>query len=290
MVLSKIDIFPLLRICFHHQFNITAFLRGGAAVLESNKPLIGIALSGGAARGIAHIAALETLEQAGIPIYALAGTSVGSMVGALYASGIPLMEIRRILLGVKWKNVLKLVVPKLGLVSSEGIYEFMDSILKGKKFSTLQMPFAAVATDLRNGEKVTITTGSVARAVQASCSLPIIFTPTEINKHTLIDGGFSSQIPVRSVREELGAKKVIAVDVNYQAIETDEFDNIMKIATHLSALWASRNARVEEKLADVVIQVSARGIALYDLSKSKELLSRGKKATEEKLPEIKALL
>ncbi len=290
MVLSKIDIFPLLRICFHHQFNITAFLRGGAAVLESNKPLIGVALSGGAVRGIAHIAALETLEQEGIPIYALAGTSVGSMVGALYASGIPLMEIRRILLGVKWKNVLKLVVPKLGLVSSEGIYEFMDSILKGKKFSTLQMPFAAVATDLRNGEKVTITTGSVARAVQASCSLPIIFTPTEINKHTLIDGGFSSQIPVRSVREELGAKKVIAVDVNYQAIESDEFDNIMKIATHLSALWASRNARVEEKLADVVIQVSARGIALYDLSKSKELLSRGKKATEEKLPEIKALL
>jgi len=290
LVLSKTDIFPLLGICFHHQLNITAFLRGGAAVLESNKPLIGIALSGGAARGIAHIAALETLEQAGIPIYALAGTSVGSIVGALYASGIPLMEIRRILLGVKWKNVLKLAVPKLGLVSSEGIYEFMESILKGKKFSTLQMPFAAVATDLRNGEKVTITTGSVARAVQASCSLPIIFTPTEINKHTLIDGGFSSQIPVRSVREELGAKKVIAVDVNYQAIETDEFDNIMKIATHLSALWASRNARDEEKLADVVIQISARGIALYDLSKSKELLSRGKKATEEKLPEIKALL
>lgn len=259
-------------------------------MLESNKPLIGVALSGGAARGIALIAVLETLEQEGIPIHVLAGTSAGSIVGALYASGIPLKEIRRILLGAKWKNFLKLTVPKVGLVSSGGIYEFMDSILKGKKFSALQMPFAAIATDLRSGEKVTITTGSVARAVQASCSLPIIFSPTEINKRTLIDGGFSSQIPVRSVREELGAKKVIAVDVNYRALESDEFDNIVKIVTHLSALWASRNAREEEKLADVVIQVSARGIALYDLSKSKELLKRGKKATEEKLPEIKALL
>jgi len=257
---------------------------------ESNKPLIGVALSGGAARGIAHIAVLETLEKEGIPIHVLAGTSAGSIVGALYASGISLIEIRRILLGVKWKNVLKLAVPKLGLVSSEGIYDFMDSILKGKKFSSLQMPFAAIATALRSGEKVTITTGSVARAVQASCSLPIIFTPTEINKHMLIDGGFSSQIPVRSTREELGAKKVIAVNVNYQAMESDKFDNIMNIATHLSALWASRNAREEEKLADVVIQVSAREISLYDLSKSNELLNRGKKATEKKMSEIKSLL
>ncbi len=259
-------------------------------MLASKKPLIGVALSGGAARGIAHVAVLDTLEREGIPIHAIAGTSAGSMVGALYASGIPTMEIRRILLNAKWKNILKFAVPKLGLVSSEGIFEFMDSLLKGKKFSELQLPFAAVATDLRSGEKVTITSGSVARAVQASCSLPIIFTPTEINKRALIDGGVSSQLPVRSMREELGAKIVVAVDVNYRALESDEFDNIVKIATHLSALWASRNAREEKKLADVVIQVSARGIGLLELSKSKELLQRGKKATEDKLSEIRALL
>ncbi len=259
-------------------------------MLESEKSFIGLALSGGAARGIAHISVLETLEQEGIPIRAIAGTSAGSVVGALYAAGIPLSDIRRILLGAKWKNILKFTLPKLGLVSSEGIYKFMDSILKGKKFSALQLPFAAVATDLRNGEKVTITSGSVARAVQASCSLPVIFTPTEVNKRMLIDGGVSSQIPVRSAREELKAKKVVAVDVNYRALESDRFDNIVKVATHLSALWASRNARDEEKLADVLIQVNARGISLYDLSKSKELLYRGRKATEEKMQEIKTLL
>jgi NTE family protein len=257
---------------------------------DTSKPSIGLALSGGAARGIAHIAVIDTLEQEGIPIHAIAGTSAGSIVGALYAAGMTLSEIKRILLNAKWKNIFKFTIPKQGLISSEGIYRFMEDILPVKKFSSLSIPFAAVATDLRTAEKVVITSGSIARAVQASCSLPIIFTPTEINRKVLVDGGVASQVPVRTVREELGAKRVIAVDVNYKAREFDEYDNLIKIATHLSMLWASRNAREEEKLADVVIQVNAYGIALYDLSKSRELLRRGRKATEEKLSEIKALV
>src|SRR5512143_462185 len=253
-------------------------------------PAIGLALSGGAVRGIAHIAVLEVLEEEGIPIHAIAGTSAGSVVGALYAAGMPLMEIKRILLKTTWTDILKFTVPRQGLISSEGIYRFMESILPVKKFSSLLFPFAAVATDLRTGEKVSITTGSVARAVQASCSLPIVFTPTEINKRVLVDGGVVSQIPVRTVREELGAGIVIAVNVNYKALETEEFDSMIKIAAHLSALWASKNARVEEKLADVLINVNVKGISLYDLSKAKELLKRGRIAVEEKLPEIRALL
>jgi NTE family protein len=257
---------------------------------DRSTPGIGLALSGGAARGIAHIAILEVLEQDGIPIQAIAGTSAGSIIGALYAAGMPLPEIKRNLLNAKWQDVLKLTIPKQGMISSEGIYRFMEKILPVKKFSSLSLPFAAVATDLKTAEKVVITTGSIARAVQASCSLPIIFTPTEISRKILVDGGVASQIPVRTVREELGVKIVVAVNVNYKALEFDEYDNLIKIATHLSVLWASRNAREEEKLADVVIQVNAKGIALYDLSKSKELLRRGRKAAEEKLPEIRALM
>jgi NTE family protein len=257
---------------------------------DSSHPRIGLALSGGAARGIAHIAILETLEVEGIPIRSIAGTSAGSIIGALYCAGMSLLEIKRILLNAKWNDVLKFTVPKLGLISSEGIYRFMEDILPVKNFSSLLFPFAAVATDLHTGEKVTITTGSIARAVQASCSLPVIFTPTVINRRMLVDGGVSSQIPVKAVREELGTKKVIAVNVNYKALEMEQFDNIVKIAAHLSALWASRNAREEEKLADIVIQVNAKGIPLYDLSRSKELLRRGEKAALEKLPQIRALL
>jgi NTE family protein len=225
-----------------------------------------------------------------VPIHAIAGTSAGSIVGALYCAGMPVSEIQRILLNTKWKDVLKFTVPRTGLISSDGIYRFMENILPVKKFSGLPLPFAAVATDLRTGEKVSITTGSIARAVQASCSLPVIFTPTEINRKALVDGGVSSQIPVRAVREEFGLAKVIAVNVNYMALELEQFDNMVKIAMHLSALWASKNAREEEKLADVLIQVNAGGIPLYDLSKSTELLKRGKKATEEKMPEIRSMM
>lgn len=251
---------------------------------------IGLALSGGAARGIAHIAVLDILEQEGVPVYAIAGTSAGSIIGALYCAGMPVSEIQRTLMNTKWRDILRFTVPRTGLISSDGIYHFMEKVLPIKKFSALPLPFAAVATDLRTGEKVSITTGSIAKAVQASCSLPVIFTPTEINKKTLVDGGISSQIPVRTVREELGIKIVVAVNVNFKALELEQFDNMVKIATHLSALWASRNAREEEKLADVVIQVNARGIPLYDLSKAEELLKRGKKATEDKMPEIWAMM
>jgi NTE family protein len=254
------------------------------------KPGIGLALSGGAARCIAHIAVLDVLEQEGVPIHAIAGTSAGSIIGALYCAGMPLLEIKKIILNTKWTDIFKFTVPRTGLISSDGIYHFMDKILPVQKFSALPLPFAAVATDLRTGDKFTITSGSLARAVQASCSLPVLFTPTVINKKTLVDGGVSSQVPVRTVREELGVRRVIAINVNYKALELDQFDNMVKIAAHLSALWASRNAREEEKLADVVINVNVKGIALYDLSKSKELLRRGKKAAEDMMPAIKALM
>ncbi len=253
-------------------------------------PSIGLALSGGAARGIAHIAVLEVLEDEGIPIEAIAGTSAGSIVGSLYAAGMPLPEIKRILLSAKWKDIFRPTIPKQGLISSEGIFRFMEDILPVHSFSSLPIPFAAVATDLATAEKVVLTTGSISRAVQASCSLPVIFTPTEINRKYLIDGGVASQVPVRAVREDLGVKRVVAVNVNYKASEPKEYDIFIKIAVHLSVLWATRNAREEEKLADVVIQVNTKGISLYDLSKARELLRRGRKAAEEKLTEIRNTL
>jgi NTE family protein len=251
---------------------------------------IGLALSGGAARGIAHLAVLEVLEKDEIPIHSIAGTSAGSIIGALYAAGMPLAEIKRVLLHAKWRDILAFTLPRVGLISSDGIYKFMDAVLPVKKFSSLAIPFAAVAADLKTGEKVVLRSGSVAKAVQASCSLPVIFTPTEINRRPLIDGGITSQVPVRAVREDLGADKVIAVDVNYKALEMEEYDSVIKIATHLTVLVATRNAREEEKLADAVIQVNAKGISLYDLAKAEELLRRGRKAAEDKLPEIRRLI
>ncbi len=169
---------------------------------HSRKPLIGLALSGGAARGLAHIAVLKTLEEEGIHIHALAGTSAGSVIGSLYCAGMTLSQIEHILVHAKWTDILKFTIPKRGFISSEGIFRFLEDILPIKEFSSLPIPLAVVATDLKTAEKVVITSGSIAKAVQASCSVPVLFTPTEYNKKMLVDGGVSSQIPVRAVREE----------------------------------------------------------------------------------------
>jgi len=158
------------------------------------------------------------------------------MIGALYAAGMPASEIKHIALKTNWKNVLKFTIPNIGLISRDGIFRFMENSLPAKLFSALSIPLVAVATELLAGQKVVLTTGSIAKTVQASYSMPIIYTPTGINMRMLVDGGLVSQLPVITVREELGIKQVITVNVNYKALELDQFDNVIKIATHLSAL------------------------------------------------------
>ena len=221
---------------------------------------------------------------------AIAGTSAGSMVGALYAAGMSPADIEKIARETAWKKIVRPTLPRMGFIASEGIFDFMNEVLPVKNFSALRLPFAAVATDLGTGEKVTITSGSIARAVQASCSLPVVFTPTVVRRRTLVDGGVASMIPVRSLREELGAKKVVAVNVNDKDGAPGSCDNLLKIAVQVSTLWAKSNAREEEKLADVVVPVSAIGIALYDLTKTAELLKRGRAAAQKSLPAIRRLL
>lgn len=253
---------------------------------------VGLALSGGAARCIAQIGVLEVLAREGIPINAVSGTSAGGVIGALYCSGdfsVPELKEWALGLGRKtWRRILKPNLPKrIGWIDSEKISRYLSGLIRDKKFHELKIPLVVMATNLRSGEKVPLTTGSVARAVQASCSLPVVFTPTEIDGTVLIDGGASSQLPVLAVTEVLGADFTIAVDVNCNAGESTRLDNIFQIAIHFVSLFARRNATAEKKYADVTIDVDATGIALYDLDKTGLLLARGRKAAESKIAEIK---
>jgi len=249
--------------------------------------VVGIALSGGAARCIGQIGVLEVLEKAGIEVDAIAGTSGGRFVGALYASGrVSIPEMKRLARGIKWRHVVRPNLPKQGLISSEKIYRYVRDILNDMTFEDLKIPLAVVASDLRNGDKVVISQGSVARAVQASCSLPVIFTPTSLNGRILVDGGYVSQLPVLAAKENLGAKFVIGVDVNCNKVETARLDNLFQIGTHFIALFARRNAFVERQFADVMIDVDARGVSLLDLDKADLLMERGRQAAQAKLDQI----
>jgi NTE family protein len=253
---------------------------------------IGIALSGGAARSIAHLGVLEVFKNTGIPIHVLSGTSGGALVGALYCSGrYSFEQLVQRADGLKWWEVTRPVVSKRGLLSSDRIGRFVGRFLGNSRFDQLGIPFAVAATDIVSGKKVVLREGLVSKAVQASCSLPIIFEPTVINGRSLIDGGYSSQIPVLAAREDLGADFVIAVDVNYGGMEGAGLpQNMIQIAIHLASLWARKNAEEEGRLADCLVRVNVSGIGLTDLGQSRELLKRGRHAATSLLPTLQKQL
>jgi NTE family protein len=227
------------------------------------------------------------LEKAGIGVDAIVGTSGGSFVGALYASGlVSIQEMKRLARGMKWRDIVRPNLPKQGLISSDKIYDYVSDIINDVAFEDLKIPLAVVASDLRSGDKVVITQGSVARAVQASCSLPVIFTPTAFDGRILMDGGAASQLPVLAAKENLGARFVIGVDVNCNAVETARLDNLFQIGIHFVSLFARRNALVERQFADVLIEMDASGISLLDLDKADLLMERGRQAAQAKLDEI----
>ena len=258
---------------------------------QQKENIVGLALSGGAARCIGHIGVLEVLEGDGIRPDAISGTSGGALVGALYASGrISLKDMANTTKGIKWRDVLMPTFSKRGLISSDKIYRFVKNIIGDITFDDLEIRLGITATNLRDGEKVVLTKGSVARAVQASCSIPLIFTPTEIDGKILVDGGASSQLPVLVAKEDLSSRFVIGVDVNSGAIDSAKLDNVFQIGIHFISLFARRNAMMERRFADAMIDVDATGISLIDLNKADLLLTRRRKGAEEKIGEIKRMI
>lgn len=163
--------------------------QGGKVFGLRGKPKVGLALSGGAARGLAHIGVIKAIENEGIPISFVAGTSVGSLIGALFAAGVGWQEMAELARKLKWRDLVSVSLSGLGLARTDKLQKIIDRLLGGKRFEDLAIPFAAVAVDIASGEKVILKTGSVAEAVQASCSIPGIFEPVPLNGHLLVDGG-----------------------------------------------------------------------------------------------------
>jgi NTE family protein len=180
---------------------------------------IGVALGGGGARGLAHIGVLKVLEREGMPINYVAGTSMGGLLGALYAKGMTAGEIEKEALELsKIPRLVRLIDIRLrlsgsGLLKGARIYRFMlDQLGDTLCFPDLKLPYAAVTTDLLSGREVVLTKGSVASAVRATISVPLIFEPVEFGEYRLVDGGMLNNVPV-DVAKKLGAERVVAVDV-----------------------------------------------------------------------------
>jgi NTE family protein len=180
------------------------------------KKKIGLALSGGAARGLAHVGVLDVLQKEGIPIDMIAGTSSGAVMGAVYASGQDTSKMIENALDAGWKRIPMIdpSFPKTGFIKGRKIKNLLSSFLGGNiRFSDLKLPFACVATDIDTGEEVVINSGSVSDALRASISIPGIFTVVKREGRYLVDGGLTTPVPVNVVKQ-MGADFIIAVNVN----------------------------------------------------------------------------
>jgi NTE family protein len=183
---------------------------------SSSTKTLGIALGSGAARGIAHLGVIKALEEADIPIHYIAGSSIGSLIGASYASG-GMLQLREFLETVNWKvmaSYLDFTFPQRGLLEGQKLSHLIEMLLPVRTFQELEYPFCAVATDLRTGEEVRMMEGDLIEAIRSSLSLPGIFTPHTLNDRYLVDGGLVNPLPVDVVKS-MGADVVLAVDLHH---------------------------------------------------------------------------
>lgn len=195
---------------------------------DSKNIKICVALSGGAAKGLAHIGVIKALEEAGIKIDYIAGSSIGALIGAAYASGVPIDTLKKIAVSTNWKTAAKLFIPGLstsGLIDGKRVKQFLSTLYGDKNIEDLPIPFAATATDISNGKLFIINRGSLLEAVRASISIPVVFTTVKYRDTFLVDGGLAGPLPIDVVRE-MGADFVIAVHVLHSRLPSKEREYI----------------------------------------------------------------
>lgn len=248
---------------------------------------IGLALSGGAARGVTHVGVLKVLEREGIRPECVAGASAGAIVGAGYCAGLSAAEMEETALSLQWSKLGRIVRPGLGFFDSQRLENYVVRLIGDLQFSDLPIPFAAVATDILTGRLVVLKEGSVAWAVRASCALPGIFTPVERGDQLLVDGGAINNLPVSVVRE-MGADYIIAVDLLPPQDWHPRPQNIFEMWA-LSVYTLLRLTHAEGEAADCLIVPDLGSYTtMLDFSKTGELIEMGVEAAEAKVDQIKA--
>ncbi|MDD5382385.1 MAG: patatin-like phospholipase family protein [Candidatus Margulisbacteria bacterium] len=250
---------------------------------------IGLVLGGGVARGIAHIGVLKVIDKYQIPIECIAATSSGSIVGAVYASGMDIQLIEDLALRISWGRIVKLAFFRPGFISGEGIREMMIKYIGNKKFSDLKIPCAAVATDIKTGEPVIINKGEVAKAVAASTSFPGVFAPEEVEHHVVVDGGIAQNLPVEVARK-MGANFTIAVDVvPSRPIRYLPRDAFQVFGRSLDLVLHELSAE-QRKKANILIEPHIEeDIWHLDINKAQKLIAAGEAAAHQALRRLRGI-
>ena len=250
-------------------------------------PAIGLALGGGFARGVAHVGVFKVLEEEKIPLRCLAGTSVGAIMGAIYASGISVREMEKIAALVRFKDFARWTLSRNGLASNDRMILFFDKVLKVKTFEELKIPLAVVATDFATGEPVVFRSGPLIPAIRASCAYPGIFLHVEVNGRLMVDGLLAWSVPTPPLRQ-MGAERVIASHLKASWVGNNGPRHVMEIIGQCFSIAQTKMADQWRSAADVILEPDVRGFAFDDFQRAAELVRRGERATRAAMPEIRS--
>ena len=260
------------------------------SLVVHKKVKIGLALGGGGARGMGHIGALKAFEELGIKFDYVAGTSAGSIVGALYASGKTATEIEALAKSLKRKDITKGSIPFLKPAKSENIEEVLNSAFgEMKVFSELKIPLSVVCTDLKTGKEIDFDYGNVSKVVAGSCAVPGIFTPVVYEEMHLIDGGLRNNVPADVVKK-MGANVVFAIDVNHLRGKGTQSLSTMSVLS--STIGIMMQAKIENvmKFADLVFEPALEEFSPLKLEGVEEMIEIGYKTVMANKDKIKKIL
>jgi NTE family protein len=263
-------------------------LSGGSGAPALRTGVI-LALGGGFARGFAHLGVLQVLEQNQIPIAAIAGTSVGSILGAAYASGAPLARIIATCRTLRFRDIARWRVSRLGLASNHRLGDLVERVFESRRFEDLRIPMAVVATDLATGEPVVFTQGNLVDPIRASCAFPGLFEPVEIGTRWLADGGLVAPVPTHAARQ-LGAGCVLAISVGIQDGHRGAPSNIFQVVSRAVTAAQKHQLEVWERHADLVLRPDVQSLAWDDFHRADEAIEAGATAARNAIPRIVKLL
>lgn len=256
--------------------------------LQTQPAKVAVVLGAGVSRGFAHVGVLKVLEAHKVPIHLIVGTSAGSFVGSIYASGIDAFHVQKMALAIQKDEVVDLTIPDNGFIRGEKLESFVNKAVQNVVIERLKIPFRAVSTNVQTGEEVVFAMGNTGKAVRASCSIPGVFQPVRIGDKAYVDGGLVSPVPVDAAKKA-GADVVIAVDISAGVAKTHPQGILETILQSIDIMYA-KIAEVQIRNAEVVIRPRVSHINSSDFDRRHEAILEGEKAAAEALPKILQIL
>lgn len=250
---------------------------------------IGLALGGGFARGIAHIGVLKVLEEEGIRVKAVAGTSVGALIGAAYCSGLTIEELEELANKVRFTTFARWTISRYGFATTDRMVSFLMRSLKVHTFEELRIPLGVTATDFNTGEGAVFNSGSIIDPIRASCAYPGMFLPVKIGGRCLVDGMLSHPVPTQPLRK-MGVDRVLAVHLKGQWAGATAPRHLFDVIGQSFAIAQDMMSSVWRSAADIVIEPDVAGFGYDDFKRAGELIRVGEVAMRRALPEVRKWL